>query len=202
MKKQGDKVTRGQGDRGRARACLVSLPPRPLVSLSPRPPVSLSPRPLVSLSPRPLVPLSPPPRRRAFTLAEVLATLVLVGLVLPAVMKGISLALAASDDARRRVEAVGLAENKLAELTADMTTSGTTTGTGAGGGDFGDEAPGYRWESSTTSVDTSLNELRVRVAWTARGRERWVDLSTYAYLSSATSGISTTGGDAGGGGTP
>src|SRR5688500_7535196 len=102
MKRQGDKATRGQGDRGRARS------------------------PLVPLSPCLLVPLSPRRHHRGFTLAEVLATLVLVGLVLPAVMKGISLALAASDDARRRVEAVGLAENKLTELTADMSTSGTT----------------------------------------------------------------------------
>ena len=176
MRRQGDKVTSGQGGRGRARG--------PTVPLSPRPPVPLS------LRPR---------HTRAFTLAEVLATLVLVGLVLPAVMKGISLALAASDDARRRIQAVGLAENKLAELTADVTT--TQTSTSGGGGEFGDEAPGYQWESSATSVDTNLTELRVRVTWTARGRERQVDLSTYAYVSATANGATDTAA-AGGGGTP
>ena len=171
-----DKETRGQGDKETARRgalChLVPVFPCSLVSSK---------------------------AKRAFTLPEVLATLVLVGLVLPAVMKGISLALAASDDARRRVEAVGLAENKLAELAADAMVNSAT---GGGGGEFGDEAPGYRWESSTASVETDLLELNVRVAWTARGRERHVDLSTYAYVSSAASGTSTGTAGGAGGGTP
>ena len=175
MKRQGDKGTTGHGNGRDARATAVSLSPCPLVPLS----------------------LQRPPR--AFTLPEVLATLVLVGLVLPAVMKGISLALAASDDARRRVEAVGLAENKLAELAADAMVNSAT---GGGGGEFGEEAPGYRWESSTASVETDLLELNVRVAWTARGRERHVDLSTYAYVSSAASGTSTGTAGGAGGGTP
>ena len=174
MNRQGDKETRGQGDRGRARA------------------------PSVPVSPCRLVPLSLRRHRRAFTLAEVLATLVLVGVVLPAVMKGISLALAASDDARRRVEAVGLAENKLAEMTADTTTGQTSTTGGTGGGEYGEEAPGFRWEASSTSVDTNLTELHVRVAWTARGRERWVDLSSYAYVTSTSSGTAGTGTTGGG----
>ena len=121
--------------------------------------------------------------QRAFTLPEVLATIVLVGLVLPAVMKGVSLALAASDDARRRVEAAGLAENKLAELAAY---AASNQGAAGGSGDFGEEAPGYRWEATTSSVDTSLTELNVRVTWTARGAERGVTLSTYAYGGSTT----------------
>jgi prepilin-type N-terminal cleavage/methylation domain-containing protein len=177
MKRSGDHLTRQQGDPAPARAAAAAA--------SSCHPVSSSPR---------------RPRRRAFTLPEVLATLVLVGLVLPAVMKGISLALAASDDARRRVEAVGLAENKLAELAADATVNQSSSG--GGSGEFGDEAPGYRWESSTASVETDLLELNVRVAWTARGRERHVDLSTYAYVSGAAGGTGTSTAGGSGGGTP
>ena len=110
-------------------------------------------------------------------------------------MKGVSLALAASDDARRRVEAVGLAENKLAELAADVALN---QGGGGGSGDFGDEAPGYRWEATAATVDTSLTEMQVRVTWTARGAERGVTLSTYAYAGSSTATSGLTGGSGGG----
>ena len=60
--------------------------------------------------------------RRGFTLLEVLATLVLVGIILPAVMHGISLATIAAGEAKHKVEAVSLAQTKLAELTADFQT--------------------------------------------------------------------------------
>jgi prepilin-type N-terminal cleavage/methylation domain-containing protein len=213
MNERGDKATRRQGDKGTARAPR-SAPPRPPFSRSCRPSVAASPCLLASPVLRPLAPLPPcplassprppvpsphaRPRTAAFTLPEVLATLVLIGLVMPAVMKGVSLAMAASDDARKRIEAVGLAENKLAELYADATSS---QGAAAGGsGDFGDLAPGYRWESTTASVDTNLTEIGVRVTWTARGAERGVTLSTYAY--GGASATSTGSATAGPGGTP
>jgi prepilin-type N-terminal cleavage/methylation domain-containing protein len=181
MKMQGDEETRGQGDKETARSAIAGagFPNSPVL------------RPLVPLSPCLLV----SSRSDAFTLPEVLATLVLIGLVLPAVMKGVSLALAASDDARRRVEAVGLAENKLAEMAAD---AASNQGSGGGSGDFGDEAPGYHWEATSATVDTSLTEMQVRVTWTARGAERGVTLATYAYAGSST----TTESAAGPGGTP
>ena len=121
------------------------------------------------------------PTSAAFTLPEVLASLVLVGLVLPGVMKGVSLAMSAADDARKRVEAVGLAETKLEELTA----SATTNAAGSTSGDFGEAWPLYRWESSTNSIDSGLTEISVRVIWVARGTERSVDLATFAYAGAA-----------------
>lgn len=190
MRIQEDNETRGQGDKKTALRAAAAA--RISVLSSHGLPVSASPRHLVSLSPCPLVTSGRP---RAFTLPEVLATLVLMGLVLPAVMKGISLALAASDDARRRVEAVGLAENKLAELAAD---AASNRGSGGGSGDFGDEAPGYRWEATAATVDTSLTEMQVRVIWTARGAERGVTLCTYAYAGSSSRTSGLTGGSGGG----
>jgi Tfp pilus assembly protein PilV len=137
-------------------------------------------------------------RRRhnlAFTLPEVLASLVLVGLVLPAVMKCISLSLSASDDARKRTEAVGLAETKLAELAA----SATSTSAGTTAGDFGPERPAFRWDASTITTENSLSEIRVRVTWHGRQAERSIDLSTFAYVGSGASGTLGTTSSASGG---
>jgi prepilin-type N-terminal cleavage/methylation domain-containing protein len=123
-------------------------------------------------------------RRFAFTLPEVLTAMLLIGIVVPAVLKGISLALQASDDARKRIEATSLAQEKLSELAADA-----TSGQGsASAGDFGPEKPAFRWESTSQSPVTDLLEIRVRVSWTAHGNERAVDLSTFQYTGAGATG--------------
>ena len=119
-------------------------------------------------------------KRAGFTLVEVLAAMLLVGIVLPAVMKGITLSQAAGSDARRRTEAAGLAEGKLAELiSTDAWQDGDSSGA------FPD-APEYRWEfvAGPWADDTSgasIQQLQLRVIWTARSREDSVTLSTLAF---------------------
>ena len=115
-------------------------------------------------------------RGRAFTLVEVLATLVLVAIILPVAMGGISLATSMAGLAKQRLEAASLAETKLAELMA--------TGEWLGGdlsGDFGPERPEYRWyaEAHDWEEDT-VRLLDVRVEWTSRGNDRSVTLTTLA----------------------
>jgi len=116
--------------------------------------------------------------RRAFTLVEALATLVLVAIILPVAMRGISLAVAAASHARHQVEAAALAEAKLAELVA----------TGAWQdadlvGDFGEDHPGYAWAADVTErEEATLRQLDVHVAWVERGAERSVTLSTLVYV--------------------
>ena len=115
-------------------------------------------------------------QRRGFTLVEVLATLVLIGVVLPVAMNGVALALSAASNARHTTEAAQLAQNKLNELvlTGDWSLSGTS-------GDFAPDWPAYRWtvESGTTnSNDYGLTEVRVWVFWTDRGRERALSVAT------------------------
>lgn len=109
-----------------------------------------------------------------FTLVEVLAALTLAAVVLPIAMQGVSLSLAAAGQANRQMVAVTLAEGVLAELTA--------TGEWRGGnlsGDFGDEAPGYRWEAETVTWEVgTLRLLEVSVLWTSAGRERSLALTT------------------------
>ena len=124
--------------------------------------------------------------RRGITLVEVLATIVMMGIILPAAMHGISLATAASLEARRRSEAAALAEAKLSEILA--------TGDwqfGSASGDFGEAWPDYRWGSSATSwaSDATMMEVYVRVTWTSRTLEREVVLTTLVYPSQTASGL-------------
>ena len=58
----------------------------------------------------------PATRRGGFTLIEVLATMLLLGIVLPVAMRGVSVALSAAGTARHLSEAAVLAEAKLNEL--------------------------------------------------------------------------------------
>ena len=142
-------------------------------------------------------------RRGAFTLPEVLASILLMGIVLPAVMQGLTISMTTSDDAKKRIEASSLAESKLAEITASMAGRGGA-GAGTSSGDFGAEWPAYRWESSTSTVEDDLAEIRVRISWTAQGRPRRVDLASYAYTGSGATGDtqSTTASPAAPGGAP
>src|SRR5438045_3953688 len=133
--------------------------------------------------------------RRAFTLLEVLATLVLIGIILPAVMSGISLATAASSEAKHKVEAISLAEMKLAELVAMSQDQQQ-----ASNGDFGVDYPGYTWTSSIEQRDVGLNQISVRVMWFARGRDRFVDLASMVYTpDTSTTGTGTSGSGTGSG---
>ena len=81
--------------------------------------------------------------RRGFTLVEVLVTLLLLGIVLPTIMRGVALASTVASDAHRRTEAAGLAQAKLAEIVADdLWESGNLSG------DFSPDFPQYRWQAS------------------------------------------------------
>jgi prepilin-type N-terminal cleavage/methylation domain-containing protein len=127
--------------------------------------------------------------RRGFTLLEVLATLVLIGIILPAVMHGISLATIAAGQAKHKVEAASLAQTKLAELISDYQTLNQT---GGGSGSFPDY-PGYSWTSTIEQRDTNLSQITVRVSWFSRGQERFVDLASMAYVPDSSSGSGSTG---------
>ena len=116
-------------------------------------------------------------RRSAFTLVEVLVALVLVAIILPVAMRGVSLATAAAGESKRKLEAASLAERKLAELVATGEWQGANLS-----GDCGPERPDYRWTAQTDEwVDPSLRQLTVRIEWTARGRQRDIALTTLVH---------------------
>lgn len=122
---------------------------------------------------------------RAFTFVEILAALVFLAILVPAVLEGITLSSRASVLAERSAVAAELAQNKLNELTL----SGTWATAGSGG-DFGADWPGYRWEStqSTWDMDT-MTLLAVKVYFTVQGHEQSLGLSTL--VSSATTSVTT-----------
>lgn len=125
--------------------------------------------------------------RAGFTLVEVLATLALIGIVIPVSMRGVTLAVQAASHAKHQAAAATLAESKLSELVAQGDWS-----FGAGSGDFGTDWPGYQWACTTANPDPNVNvtEVTVTVTWTERGQQRDVSVATFVYAGSGT----TTGG--------
>ena len=114
------------------------------------------------------------PCHRGFTLIEVLVTLLLLALVLPVVMSGVSLSLRAADDSRFKSQASLLARAKLSELQAANQWNLQKLS-----GDFGTSYPQYRWTAQLSNFDGStLQQLDVAVIWRQQGREQNVTLST------------------------
>ncbi|MFO8013904.1 MAG: type II secretion system protein [Phycisphaerae bacterium] len=115
--------------------------------------------------------------RRGFTIVELLATLVLVGIVLPVVVHGVLLCLETAAFATQQAEAAALARSKLEELVATGQWYESEME-----GDFGEDRAEYRWTSLTGEwEDSRLAELAVFVTWTRRGQEHTVVLSTLVY---------------------
>jgi general secretion pathway protein I len=114
---------------------------------------------------------------RGFTFMEILATMVLIGLILPVAMKGISIATALASDSIRRQEALGLAENRLAEVLLEEEWTG-----GAESGSYGDDWPGYTWTLEVTDwTEPGLKQLDLTVSWEHRGHPRQICLTTLVY---------------------
>ena len=120
---------------------------------------------------------------RGFTLVEILATLLLLGIVMPVAMRGMSIALASADSARHTAEASTLAETKL----NDLLTQGVSSASGLTG-DFSPDHPEYQWSYQSAPRDYGITEVQLRVMWVERGRPRTFALSTLTYLADATTG--------------
>ena len=116
-------------------------------------------------------------RSRAFTLVEVLATIALAAIVLPAVMQGINLCLTTASQARDQSQAAALAHSKMSELVAAGQIQQAVLS-----GDFGTDWPNYRWEAAITDWDSQgLLQLDVTVFWRQGSVDRDVKVSTLVY---------------------
>jgi len=121
----------------------------------------------------------------AFTFVEILAALVFLAILIPAVLEGLTLANRASVQAERSALATELAQNKLSELTLNDAWATAETR-----GDFGDDWPGIRWEATQSTWDMdAMTVLTVEVFFPVQGQERSVSLSTL--VNPATAGISS-----------
>ena len=126
-------------------------------------------------------------RNCAFTFIEILAALVFLAILVPAVLEGITLSSRTSVLSERSAVAGELAQNKLAELTLNDTWASSNAS-----GDFGKDWPGYRWESTQATWDMdAMTLLTVKVYFPVQGREQSLNLSTLVNPS-AVSGTTTT----------
>lgn len=116
---------------------------------------------------------------RGFTLPEVLAALVFVGIVLPVVMRGLTISTQASRSARHRVEAAQLAKQKIDEFLVVRDPSGFISATG----DFGEGWKEYTWTSRAQLGEDGVYDVTVAVAWTELSRPKSFALSTMIYPS-------------------
>jgi len=114
------------------------------------------------------------PRTAGFTFVEILAALVFLAILVPAVVEGLTIASRVSVITERSAIAAELAQNKLNELSL----GGAWASAGARG-DFTEDWPGYRWElkQSTWDMDT-MTQLDLTVFYTVQGQEQSVALST------------------------
>ena len=112
-----------------------------------------------------------------FTLAEVLAALLFMAIVLPVAIEGLHIASLAGAVATAKGQAARIAQNVLSQNLVStnwlQTLQGTTT----------EGQRTYRWILSSDSwnqdpTQTSMRELSVKVIYTVRGRDYDVKLST------------------------
>jgi prepilin-type N-terminal cleavage/methylation domain-containing protein len=108
---------------------------------------------------------------RGFTLIEVLVTIVLMSVVLPVAMHGISIALNAADVAHHTSEAASLGAAKMNELIA----TGAITETQ---GDFGTDWPAYAWSMQSNARDFGVTELVMTITWNGRDGQRSLNISS------------------------
>ncbi len=123
---------------------------------------------------------------RGFTLMEVLATLVLIGVVLPVAMRGISMSLQAAASARHRLEAAQLAQQKIAEMLVLRDARLFN-----GYGDFGDAWPAYRWRSEGAMAGYGVYRVSVTVTWMQRDVEQSLIVDTLVYPTTGLDDIDT-----------
>lgn len=115
---------------------------------------------------------------KGFTLMEILAALLLIGLVLPAVMKGISIVSILASDSDHKYEALDLAETKLAEVLLEESWQ---TGSSQSG-QFDDEYEDYEWVVDASDWEQAdVKQVDVFVYWQQRNRQREIQLSTLVY---------------------
>jgi hypothetical protein len=99
----------------------------------------------------------------------------LMGIALPVLMNGVSVATNCAEVARRRTEAAGLAESQLNDIIARGNWSSDA-------GDFGPDWPDYHWQSTVGSwTQIGLDQIDVHVTWKGRGGDREVVVSTLVY---------------------
>jgi prepilin-type N-terminal cleavage/methylation domain-containing protein len=111
---------------------------------------------------------------RGFTMAEVLAALLLMAIVVPVALQGVQIASRAGTLGQRKAAAMRVAERVLNELIA---TDGLAQSSGSGTANEGDQS--YAWTMQTeTWPEDAMNVVTVRVVFNVQGNDYNVSLSS------------------------
>ena len=121
--------------------------------------------------------------RSGFTLIEVLATMVLLAIVLPVAMRGISISLAAAAKAKNLSIAASLAESKLNDLLTQAQSGGSGGGSAMSGDFATDGHPEFHWNYDSAQRDYGVTEVQLKVTWLERGQPAEYNLGTMTYQS-------------------
>ena len=125
-------------------------------------------------------------RRRGFTLAEVLAALLFMAIVIPVTMEGMSVASRAGILGQRKAAAMRVAERLLNEM---IVTGQVTSNAASGSTIDGDTTYPWTMRSEPWSAD-AMTEVTVRVSFIVQGGTFDVSAST---LFDPTNAATTTG---------
>jgi type II secretory pathway pseudopilin PulG len=137
-------------------------------------------------------------RRAGFTLAEVLAALLFMAIVIPVAVEAVRVAGQAGQVAARKAVAARLADRVLNELVATGQWQHTTQG-----GTLSEGSHEYQWLLDNEPWEFgALRLLTVRVAYTVQGREYTVLLSTLVDPAATATTTTTMSGSTGQGGVP
>jgi prepilin-type N-terminal cleavage/methylation domain-containing protein len=117
---------------------------------------------------------------RAFTLIEVLVTLLLIGIVIPAIMHAITAA--AGNSARHRNDAAALANSQLASVVLAVSLGQTPNLTG----ELEQDGFNYYWQATVTpwNQDTSsmgIQDIDLTMKWTEGAHAESMTVSSLAY---------------------
>jgi type II secretion system protein I len=121
-------------------------------------------------------------RLRGFTLIEVLVTLLLIGLVIPAIMHAITAAAMAGNAARHRNDAAALAKSELSSLILAVSQGQNP----ALSGELDQDGFQYSWQATVApwnqdTSDMGIQNIDLTMKWAERGHSESITLSSLAY---------------------
>lgn len=117
-----------------------------------------------------------PSRVWAFTLPEVLATMVFLGVVLPVTLRAVTVSLQASARARHVLEATQLAQEKIGLALALRDVSELS-----GGGACAEPWSQYHWEMASSARSDGSYDVQVSVSWQEALETRSIELDTIVF---------------------
>ena len=117
--------------------------------------------------------------RAAFTLAEVLAALLFMAIVIPVALEGLRIASLAAQVGERKTVAARVAERVLNEQ--GLSSPGPATGGSTSSGTITEGPHEYRWSIEAAQwTEGTLQLVTVKVTYQVQGRDYEVTVSTLA----------------------